>query len=269
MSDEETILLRGKDAKLLDKRIAENVAAQEVDLVKWIFDRTMVKRGSHVLELCCGTGAQTLRMLDLVGDTGKVVALDISREALDNLISKTDIMKSSRLTTFEANIDELCQSLQMAGLQEACFHLIFCAYGLYYSTDAQRVLQEGKRWLKPNGAIAIIGPFGPNNAPLFEMLQKSEVEIPAFAMYSSQNFMYEVVIPWATRNFKSVIINTVVNRIRWTSPEKILNYWKNSTFYKAEKLAVVEERVNKHFENHSEFINEKWIMMVEMTNEQP
>lgn len=266
MSEEETILSRSKEARLLDKRIAENISAGEIDLVGWIFDRIMVKPGAHVLELCCGTGLQTLRLLDLVDCTGHVVALDISHEALATLASKVDAVQLSRLTIIEANMGELRQALDRAGLQKTCFDLIFCAYGLYYSTDAEQVLQEAKRWLKPNGAIVIVGPFGPNNAPLFELLQQSGVNISTSVNYSSQSFMYDKVIPWATRNFHSVVINTVVNRIRWASPEKILNYWKNSTFYKIEQLTAVEERVNKYFDHHSEFVNEKWIMMVEMTH---
>lgn len=266
MRGKEAISSRAKEAKLLDERIAENVAAQEIDLVGWIFDRVSVGRGNRVLELCCGTGAQTSRWLDLVGDTGHVVALDVSREALDTLSSKIDVVQLSRLTLIEANMDELGQALNKAGLQWPYFDMIFCAYGLYYSADAETLLQEGKRWLKSNGVIVVVGPFGPNNAPLFELLQNSGVKIHPLVKQSSQNFMFDKVIPWATQNFQSVVISTVVNRVKWTSPENILNYWRNSTFYQKQKLRVVKERLIKYFENHSEFINEKWIIMVEMTH---
>jgi ubiquinone/menaquinone biosynthesis C-methylase UbiE len=269
VNHEESVLSRSKKAKLLDQRIVENVAAQELDLTTWIFDRISVKTGHRILELCCGTGAQTLSLLELAGETGHVVALDISREALDTLTSKIDAKQLSRLTAVEANMDELAKSLDRLGLQPPYFDLIFCAYGLYYSADAQRVLEEGKLWLKPNGAIVIVGPFGPNNGPLFKLLRECEVDLPPLVTSSSQSFMYERVIPWATQNSESVAISTVVNRIRWTSPEKILNYWKSTTFYQAEKLTAVEYRVNKYFEKYPVFTNKKWIMMVEMTHVRP
>lgn len=265
MVDKETIAYRSKQAELLDERIAENVDAQEIDFVEWIFKRIQTRAGSRVLELCCGTGLQTLRLLNLVGHTGHVVALDISREALDKMASKMGSAQLSRLTTIEADIDELKQALDKMPLQGTRFDMVFCAYGLYYSANAEQVLQEAKQRLQPSGAIVIVGPFGPNNAVLFEFLQQSGVDIAGFVKYTSCDFMYEKVIPWATQNFQSVYISTVVNRITWPSPEKILNYWRNSTFYEAEKAASVEARSNMYFTSHSQFINEKWIMMVEMT----
>ena len=258
--------LRATQAQLLEARIAENVAAQEVDLVKWIFERMAVTPGAEILELCCGTGAQTIRLLDLVGPTGCVVGVDISREALESLTSKADAAQSSRLTLLEANLDELTQALEKSHLQPPYFDLVFCAYGLYYATDSEKILEEAKRWLKSNGRIVIVGPFDRNNGPLFDLLAKSDVGIPAYVKFTSQEFLHEKVLRWAARNFQSVRINTVVNRIRWNSPEKVLNYWKNSTFYDVEKQSAVEIQLNGHFRNHPEFINEKWIMMVEMAN---
>ena len=70
---------RATQSELLEQRIAENSASQQVDLATWIFERVHVKPGEKVLELCCGTGGQTLTMLERVGDNGHVTALDISR----------------------------------------------------------------------------------------------------------------------------------------------------------------------------------------------
>jgi ubiquinone/menaquinone biosynthesis C-methylase UbiE len=255
-----------QDTAMLSQRIAENIAAQEIDLVEWIFSKLKVKSGANILELCSGTGGQTLRLLELIGLSGKVVAVDVSREGLDTLVSKVDGASLPRLTTIEANIDQIGQTLKGAGFTQPYFDLVFCAYGLYYSADASLVLKECKLLLHPLGEIIIVGPFGPNNNRLFEFLQQSGVEIPSSVKYSSQTFMFDEVVPWATENFQSVIINTVVNRIKWTSPDNILNYWKNSTFYKAEKLPTVRSGINRYFDNHSEFVNEKWIMMVEAMN---
>src|SRR5438477_9802084 len=80
--------LRATCSELLDQRIAENVSAQDVDLVTWIFDRLEVRPEDHVLELCPGTGAQTLRFAELLNQRGKIVALDVSQEALNALSSK-------------------------------------------------------------------------------------------------------------------------------------------------------------------------------------
>jgi hypothetical protein len=61
-------------------------------------------------------------------------------------------------------------------------------------------------------------------------------------------------------------VRTMVNPVRWTIPEKVLNYWQNTTFYDAEKRSNFEELLNAHFVEHGTFINEKWVMLAEMSH---
>ena len=79
---------RAIQTELLEQRIAENRASQEVDLVRWIFERIPVRESDQVLELCCGTGGQTLRMLSTLGERGRLHALDVSRDALSTLVER-------------------------------------------------------------------------------------------------------------------------------------------------------------------------------------
>jgi hypothetical protein len=58
----------------------------------------------------------------------------------------------------------------------------------------------------------------------------------------------------------------MVNPVRWASPERVLNYWKNTTFYSAAHQPEFEKLLQEYFAHHGEFINEKWVMMVEMTD---
>ena len=81
--------------------------------------------------------------------------------------------------------------------------------------------------------------------------------------------MLETVLPWGAANFESVSINTMVNRVRWTAPEKVLNYWQNTTFYDARRRTEFELLLQQHFQTHTEFVNEKWVMMLEMTHARP
>lgn len=248
----------------LGERIAENVAGQNIDLVSWIFERVTPGSGSQVLELCCGTGMQTTRLLDMVGTDGHVVALDISKEALSTLASRAGNLGQFRLTLIEANMDDLDDALSRADFPCPSFDMIFSAYGLYYSSNPQKVLEVARSWLRPNGSIVVIGPFGPNNQPLFRLLEECGVDIPSKVIESSRTFMFDKVIPWATLSFEKVLINTVNNRITWESPNQVLNYWRHSTFFAPERLAAVESKISEHFGRHSMFVNEKWIMMVQM-----
>ncbi|HKI25807.1 MAG TPA: class I SAM-dependent methyltransferase [Candidatus Sulfotelmatobacter sp.] len=262
---------RATQSELLEQRIVENTSAQGVDLATWIFERVRVQPGARVLELCCGTGGQTLPLLERVGNEGSVVALDISRSALDTLMAKAGAENGKRLTCVEANIDEFSSSLLQAGraragvLQDG-FDLIFCAYGLYYSSDAQRTLREMRSRLKREGRIVMVGPFGPNNRQLFDLVRASGVVLSEPVVYSSERFMLQTVLPWSAENFASTSVHTMVNPVRWSAAERVLNYWQNTTFYDAAKREPFEQLLRAHFAEHQEFVNEKWVMLVEMSH---
>jgi len=207
---------RATQADLLEQRIAENRSAQEVDLVSWIFERVLIEPADQILELCCGTGGQTLRMLGELGKGGSLVALDTSAAALETLKGKVSGEGSGKLTALQANLDELVPALQRSGFAPPNFNLIFCAYGLYYSQDPRKTLDEALTWLKPNGRIVVVGPYGPNNGQLFEMVQASGGTLSEAVVFSSAKFMLETVIPWASLHFETVKVSTMVNPVRPT-----------------------------------------------------
>jgi SAM-dependent methyltransferase len=257
---------RTTQTNLLEQRILENSAAQEIDLGTWIFERIQLRPQDRVLELCCGTGGQTLRFLERLGEDGCLVALDISKDALQVLASKVPAETASRLMLLEGNLNDFGSSIQTAHLQPASFDMAFCAYGLYYSADPCRVLTEVRSWLKPQGRIAVVGPFGPNNKPLFDMVRESGIVIPQPVVDSSEYFMLDTVLRWGATNFEVLSVHTMVNRVRWTEADRVLNYWKNTTFYDAAKRPIFEQLLRSHFDKHGEFINEKWVMMAEMSH---
>ncbi len=260
---------RATQSSLLEQRIAENTASQSIDLTTWIFERVAVCAGGKVLELCCGTGGQSLKMLDLLGESGQLVAMDISPEALSTLESRAGAARRARLKTIATNIDEFTTALRSAGFQPGTFDLVFCAYGLYYSSDPERVLAEAIAWLKPGGRIAIAGPFGPNNGPLFDVIRAAGVRLSEPVTFSSERFMTQTVVPWGARHFEGMAVHTIVNPVRWPSVDRVLNYWENTTFYDAEKRAAVEQLLHQHFNSNKEFVNEKWVMLIEMANARP
>jgi ubiquinone/menaquinone biosynthesis C-methylase UbiE len=255
---------RATETELLEQRIVENSASQEIDLATWIFERIRVEPGDRVLELCCGTGGQTLQLLERAGSSGRVVALDISRKALDTLASKA-VHAKQRLSLVESSLDNFGSSLQALGLQRGSFDLVFCAYGLYYSPDTQKTLAEARSWLKPDGRIVVVGPFGPNNQPLFDLVRASGAVLAEPVTFSSERFMLQTVLPWGARNFASTAVHTMVNPVRWATPERVINYWQNTTFYDAEKRPAFEQLLREHFARHGVFVNEKWVMLTEIS----
>jgi hypothetical protein len=78
--------------------------------------------------------------------------------------------------------------------------------------------------------------------------------------------MLQTVLPWAAENFESVSVHSMVNPVRWTTPERVMNYWQNTTFYDAEKRSEFERLVRLHFEENAAFVNQKWVMLAEMSH---
>jgi ubiquinone/menaquinone biosynthesis C-methylase UbiE len=262
----ETIQQKARNPWCLETRASENEASQEVDFGKWVFDRIDVKAEARILELCCGTGLQTVQFSKRVGKKGHIIALDISREALKKLALKVSSNRTSKMSLINSDINALDKGLKKLNLTLPSFDLIFCAYGLYYSSDAKKTLDEAKKWLKPNGVIAIVGPYAANNGRLFEVLELSGVKIMDEVKYSSQRFMDYEVIPWAVEHFDKVVIDTMVNRVKWSSTDQIMRYWDNTTFYQKDRAKEVCSRLEAVFRKDGSFVNEKWVMMVRMYN---
>jgi ubiquinone/menaquinone biosynthesis C-methylase UbiE len=257
---------RATQAELLEQRIVENTSAQEIDLGTWIFERLRVEPDTRILELCCGTGGQTIPLLERVGAQGAVIALDTSRAALSTLASKAATSTGGKLTCIEGTLEGFSSALRSAGLAQDGFDLIFCAYGLYYSADAEKTLREARSHLRPGGRIVIVGPFGPNNKPLFDLVRAAGASISEPVIYSSESFMVHTVLPWGARNFAALSVYTMVNHVRWTTADRVLNYWKNSTFYDEAAQAKFGNLLQAHFAEHPMFVNEKWVMMAEMSH---
>jgi ubiquinone/menaquinone biosynthesis C-methylase UbiE len=261
------ILALAQKSQLLEQRIIENSKSQQIDLNQWIFERLQIESGCRVLELCCGTGSQTMRLLEMVGSIGHVVALDAAKDAIEKLREKAGQEFGNRLSTVAVKMEDFPRALAELNLPLGSFDLMFCAYGLYYADDPIAILQDALSWLKPNGRIAIVGPYGSNNGPLFNLLGECGVEVPPFVLYTSRDFMESAVIPWAIGHFSKIVLNTMVNHVTWSNSESLITYWKNTTFYDDAKLTVLENKVKDYFGHDPFFVNEKWVMLVEMRHD--
>jgi ubiquinone/menaquinone biosynthesis C-methylase UbiE len=73
---------RARASNLLKKRIEINHAYSSTDFNAWLLERLAVKSGEHVLDVGCGTGAQSIPIAGLVGPNGSVSSLDISAASI-------------------------------------------------------------------------------------------------------------------------------------------------------------------------------------------
>ena len=69
------------DVAALQQRIQAHEKYGSFDLNGWILDQLQLAKGLSILELGCGTGKQTLPLAQIIGETGRILAVDIAQSA--------------------------------------------------------------------------------------------------------------------------------------------------------------------------------------------
>ena len=106
--------------------------------------------GERVLDVACGTGLVTFRAADAVGQSGTVVATDISDEMVRRVASTSAARGLSHVAA--ARMD--AESLEF---EEGAFDVVLCALGLMYVPDPVAALRAMWRVLVPGGrAVAAV-----------------------------------------------------------------------------------------------------------------
>lgn len=110
-----------------------------------------IKEGQTVLDLGCGPGMFSMAMAEMVGEKGKVIAVDIQDEMLQMLRQKIEHTElESRIRTHKSSPDKIGIS------EKADFALAF--YMVHEVPDKERFLREVATILKPQGKLLIVEP---------------------------------------------------------------------------------------------------------------
>jgi len=110
-----------------------------------------VKPGMRVMDVGCGAGFAVLGMAKLVGQAGKVIAVDVQPEMLakvEKRMQKAGL--KDRVETHLSRVDEF----QISGP----FDFVNAFYMLHEVPEKGRFLQQIYECLTPNGAILIVEP---------------------------------------------------------------------------------------------------------------
>jgi ubiquinone/menaquinone biosynthesis C-methylase UbiE len=133
-----------------------------------------IKPGFHVLDYGCGPGSYIVPLAKLVGESGKVYALDIHPLAIQKV---QDIASKKQLANVETILSD-CQT----GLPDISVDAVLLYDAFHHLSDPNVVLKELHRVLKPDGILS----FGDHhmkekeivadaiNARLFRLLKKGQ-----------------------------------------------------------------------------------------------
>jgi ubiquinone/menaquinone biosynthesis C-methylase UbiE len=125
-----------------------------------------IKKGDTFIDFGCGIGYFSIPALDYVGEKGKVIAIDVSYQMLQELIKR--IGQSKNLKTIQGD-----------SLDGLTANIILLSMVLHEVNEPKKFLDICFKALKPNGRVFIIdwakketGTMGP---PFEDRLAKEEV----------------------------------------------------------------------------------------------
>ncbi len=114
-------------------------------------ERSGIKPGMKVLDLGCGGGALTTEAARMVGEHGKVYALDIQPAMLKQLERKLARPENQDIKNVELKL----ASAYDLPFEDESLDAVFMVAVLQEIPDRNRTLREIKRVLKPVGILAI------------------------------------------------------------------------------------------------------------------
>jgi ubiquinone/menaquinone biosynthesis C-methylase UbiE len=119
-----------------------------------------LRSGMTFMDIGCGYGFFTLKAASVVGETGKVYAVDIDVSSIDRLKRKAAEkgLKNIRAEVGAAEETVFC---------DECADIIFYSIVLHDFRDPEKVLHNAKRMVKPDGKLVNLDwkkkfmPLGP------------------------------------------------------------------------------------------------------------
>ena len=109
----------------------------------YLINGARVRKGSHVLDIACGTGVLARHALAMVGPTGRVVGVD---PAPGMLAAAREI---------EPTIDWVLCGAEALDLADESFDCVISQFGMMFFEDRPKAIGEMFRVLKPGGSLAI------------------------------------------------------------------------------------------------------------------
>lgn len=121
-----------------------------------------IPEGAHVADFGAGSGYFTLLVAKMVGESGRVTAIDVQKEPLQVIDTKAKDAGLHNVATVRGNLEVDGGSDLPAASQD----MVFLANILFQSQQKDAIVQEARRVLKQDGQLVMIDwvpsvPFGP------------------------------------------------------------------------------------------------------------
>lgn len=140
--------------------------------VEEIFEAMGIRPGAHVADIGAGNGFFTTRLARAVGPSGKVLAVDISPNALQRLRAR---VAEEELT----NVDVIEGAAADPRLPEGSLDAVLIVNAYHEMADHEQILAKIRAALKPDGRLVIVEPISPAQRDGSRVDQTSRHQIAA------------------------------------------------------------------------------------------
>ena len=241
---------RATETGYLEKRIEINHAYASADFDGWLHDKLAVKSGDDVLDVGCGSGAQSIPFARAVGPNGSVSALDIAAGSVALLRDR--VPAGARVQAEVSDMKNLAHVIADV-FSVKTYDLAHSSYALYYSPQRLDVLDVMRGTLKLGGRCAV---FTPNLPHGLVALAERFTSIPP-EVNESLRFGTEVLQPYFARNFKRYDVHHFHNVMTIPSADILIEFYRQTTYYNAEAEAPMRQAVDEEIRRTGKFQYEK------------
>jgi len=197
-----TISVWNEVAPFYHKRWAKNEVGP-FSVTKKLLDLSKIKKNDTVLDLACGTGLVTKKLIRKVGSKGDIYATDSSESAIK--IAKKWIGDAKNLHFIRADAEKIQFNTE--------FDAITCQYALFFFPNEQKVLKNMKKFLKKyfDCILESVKKFIPDYLPKY----------PEMDRFGTKETFADAI---KKAGFSKIIVKKFVFKY---SPGTFSEYWNN------------------------------------------
>ncbi|HEY9802029.1 MAG TPA: class I SAM-dependent methyltransferase [Leptolyngbyaceae cyanobacterium] len=111
-----------------------------------LLDLIPLQSGQQVLDLATGTGIMAISSAEIVGSTGKVIAVDFSSGMLAQAQDKINKLGLQNIELIKADVEYV-------NFEDESFDVILCSTAIVYFQDIPAALSKWYRYLKKGGIV--------------------------------------------------------------------------------------------------------------------
>lgn len=128
-----------------------------------MLDMCDISSGSRVLDVAAGAGEQTMSVAKRIGDTGHVMATDISPSILEFAAREAKLAGLSNIST------QVLDGEELASLKTEPFDAVISRVGMIYFPDQQKAMTGMKTQLRDGGKVGAMVYSTADKNPFFSI----------------------------------------------------------------------------------------------------